>query len=46
MRVYLSTLFYLKKFFNFPKKSVDKGKCMWYITQAVSEKGTAMYLEN
>ena len=46
MRVYLSTLFYLKNFFNFPKKSVDKGKCMWYITQAVSERGTAMYLEN
>ena len=42
MRVYLSTLFYLKNF----KKSVDKGKCMWYITQAVSERGTAMYLEN
>ena len=35
-----------KKLLKFAEKSVDKGCWMWYINQAVAERGTAVYLEN
>ena len=35
-----------KKLLKFAKKSVDKYLVMWYINQAVAERGDTMYLEN